>query len=303
MTKTIMILAIVAAFVVGTITTATVVSAQDDTIIACVNNNSQGKDLRIVDSADDCRKNETPLQWNTEGPAGADGAPGANGEDGAPGANGEDGAPGANGADGEDGAPGANGADGEDGAPGANGADGEDGAPGANGADGEDGAPGADGTTDWNKLTNIPNDIADGDQDTLDKLRVVQSYKAKPCSALNNQSWITVDHLMNPEGRVLTQVDFTELPNDFPFLAYASIADPTLAEVQLFAGNFAPEGWKFTRGQLLTISQNGALFSLLGTTYGGNGQTNFALPDLRCLEAREGPRYIIAVVGVFPSAN
>src|SRR5262245_36990727 len=54
-----------------------------------------------------------------------------------------------------------------------------------------------------------------------------------------------------------------------------------LGEVTPFAGNFAPSGWAMANGQLLTISQNTALFALLGTTYGGNGQTTFALPDLR----------------------
>ncbi|MEN9798594.1 MAG: hypothetical protein RL653_2290, partial [Pseudomonadota bacterium] len=57
--------------------------------------------------------------------------------------------------------------------------------------------------------------------------------------------------------------------------------DPFLGEIKLFAGNFAPTGWAFCHGQLLPIAQNSALFSLLGTTYGGNGQTTFALPDLR----------------------
>lgn len=54
-----------------------------------------------------------------------------------------------------------------------------------------------------------------------------------------------------------------------------------IAEIRLFAGNFAPRGWAFCNGQILSIAQNTALFSLLGTTYGGNGQTTFALPDLR----------------------
>ena len=49
----------------------------------------------------------------------------------------------------------------------------------------------------------------------------------------------------------------------------------------MFAGNFAPRGWAFCNGQILSIAQNTALFSILGTTYGGNGQTTFALPDLR----------------------
>jgi microcystin-dependent protein len=56
---------------------------------------------------------------------------------------------------------------------------------------------------------------------------------------------------------------------------------PILGCIFMFAGNFAPRGYAFCAGQLLPISQNTALFSLLGTTYGGNGQTTFALPDLR----------------------
>jgi microcystin-dependent protein len=57
--------------------------------------------------------------------------------------------------------------------------------------------------------------------------------------------------------------------------------DPFLGEIKMFGGNFAPQGWAFCNGQLLPISQYDALFSLLGTTYGGDGQTTFALPDLR----------------------
>lgn len=57
--------------------------------------------------------------------------------------------------------------------------------------------------------------------------------------------------------------------------------DQFIGEIQIFAGNFAPRGWAFCNGQLLAINTNTALFSLLGTTYGGNGTTNFALPDLR----------------------
>jgi microcystin-dependent protein len=56
---------------------------------------------------------------------------------------------------------------------------------------------------------------------------------------------------------------------------------PFIGQIVLFAGNFAPRGWQYCQGQLLSISQNTALFSILGTTYGGNGQTTFGLPDLR----------------------
>lgn len=59
------------------------------------------------------------------------------------------------------------------------------------------------------------------------------------------------------------------------------MADPFVAEIRIFPFNFAPKGWAFCDGQLLPISQNTALFSLLGTTYGGNGKSNFALPDLQ----------------------
>ncbi|MFC4263413.1 phage tail protein [Ferruginibacter yonginensis] len=55
----------------------------------------------------------------------------------------------------------------------------------------------------------------------------------------------------------------------------------TLAEIRMFAGNFNPRGWLFCNGALLSIAQNTALFSLLGTTYGGNGQVTFAVPDFR----------------------
>jgi microcystin-dependent protein len=57
--------------------------------------------------------------------------------------------------------------------------------------------------------------------------------------------------------------------------------DPFIAEIRMFGGNFAPVGWATCDGQLLPIAQNTALFSLIGTIYGGDGQTTFALPDLR----------------------
>jgi microcystin-dependent protein len=61
----------------------------------------------------------------------------------------------------------------------------------------------------------------------------------------------------------------------------AIMAEPFLSEIRIFSFNFPPKGWAFCNGQLLPINQNQALFALLGTNYGGNGQTNFALPDLR----------------------
>jgi len=59
------------------------------------------------------------------------------------------------------------------------------------------------------------------------------------------------------------------------------MSDPFVAEIRIFGFNFAPKGWAFCNGQLLPISQNTALFSLLGTTYGGDGKSTFALPDMQ----------------------
>ena len=59
------------------------------------------------------------------------------------------------------------------------------------------------------------------------------------------------------------------------------MADPFVAEIRIFSFNFAPKGWAMCNGQILPLSQNTALFSLLGTTYGGDGKSNFALPDLQ----------------------
>jgi microcystin-dependent protein len=59
------------------------------------------------------------------------------------------------------------------------------------------------------------------------------------------------------------------------------MAQPYVGEIRMFAGNFAPAGWMFCEGQLLPISENETLFNLIGTTYGGDGQETFALPDLR----------------------
>jgi len=68
--------------------------------------------------------------------------------------------------------------------------------------------------------------------------------------------------------------------------------DPFIGEIKMFGGNFAPRSWAFCDGQLLPIAQNTALFSILGTTYGGDGRTTFALPDLRgraAVHAGHGP--------------
>jgi microcystin-dependent protein len=76
--------------------------------------------------------------------------------------------------------------------------------------------------------------------------------------------------------------------------------DALIGSIVLFAGNYAPPGWALCNGQTLPIEPNQVLFSVIGTLYGGDGVTNFALPNLPPV-AEEGPGYIIAVEGVYPS--
>jgi microcystin-dependent protein len=76
------------------------------------------------------------------------------------------------------------------------------------------------------------------------------------------------------------------------------MAQPYIGEIRMFAGNFAPAGWAFCEGQLLPISENDALFTLIGTTYGGDGENTFALPDLRGrLPIHQGNGFVLAETG------
>jgi microcystin-dependent protein len=76
------------------------------------------------------------------------------------------------------------------------------------------------------------------------------------------------------------------------------VAQPYVGEIRMFAGNFAPAGWMFCEGQLLAISENETLFNLIGTTYGGDGQSTFALPDLRGrLPVHQGNGLVLAETG------
>lgn len=76
------------------------------------------------------------------------------------------------------------------------------------------------------------------------------------------------------------------------------MAQPYVGEIRMFAGNFAPAGWMFCEGQLLPISENETLFQLIGTTYGGDGESTFALPDLRGrIPLHQGNSFILAETG------
>src|SRR5256886_17216519 len=76
------------------------------------------------------------------------------------------------------------------------------------------------------------------------------------------------------------------------------MSHPYITKIRMFGGNFAPAGWMFCEGQLLPISENTTLFQLIGTTYGGDGESTFALPDLRGrLPIHQGNGFILAETG------
>jgi microcystin-dependent protein len=77
------------------------------------------------------------------------------------------------------------------------------------------------------------------------------------------------------------------------------MSSPFVAEIRIFPFNFAPKGWAFCDGQLLPISQNTALFSLIGTTYGGDGKSNFALPNLQGAVAIHTTQYSSSPLGTY----
>jgi len=76
-----------------------------------------------------------------------------------------------------------------------------------------------------------------------------------------------------------------------------------IGQIQLFPYNYAPRDWAFCEGQLLQIVENQALFSLIGTTYGGDGKSTFALPNLKGKEPDPNMQYCISLQGIYPSRS
>ena len=143
------------------------------------------------------------------------------------------------------------------------GAQGPAGADGAPGTDGAPGAPGADGTT-------IDDGTSTGQLLYWDGS--ASNWIAKAPTTTQSSS---ISHIQ-PSLAVNYIIALTGI-----FPSRNDISNPTIGEITMFAGNFAPRGWALCDGQLLAISSNQALFSILGTTYGGDGRTTFGLPDLR----------------------
>ncbi len=230
------------------------------------------KHARVLQAQIDANKASIENIELTPGPTGADGT------DGATGATGQAGADGATGPAGTDGAAGSTGADGNDGATGPTGADGADGATGPTGADGTVGATGP--TGDISAITGIDGQLLQYYNNNW----IAKHPNGITFTGNNMQPFLTVNYVIATQGI-------------FPS---RNSSQPLLGEIMLFAANFPPRGWALCDGQLLPISQNTALFSLLGTIYGGDGTTNFALPDLRGrapIHAGTGPGFITRRLG------
>jgi Phage Tail Collar Domain/Collagen triple helix repeat (20 copies) len=280
-TRALRVLLISAALLVGAVGVAYATSAvrgntPTATIQAC---EGIGGLLRIVQSPSDCRHHEVAISWNVVGPAGPAGPQGPAGPKGATGATGAAGATGPAGPAGTDGAPGAQGPAGPKGDKGDTGAAGAAGAPGPAGPKGDKGDTGAAGAAGPAGADGAAGPAGPkGDTGPQGPIGPVGPSGADPAAEA------FIGH-------------FGSNTNNG---AAANGETCTLGEILLSASPSVTVGGVPANGQLLPINQNQALFALLGTTYGGNGQTTFALPDLRGL-APNNMTYSICDEGVFPS--
>jgi microcystin-dependent protein len=215
-----------------------------------------------------------------QGPVGPQGDPGMPGPIGEQGPVGPQGFPGDPGPMGDPGAPGDPGPQGAPGPPGPKGDQGDPGPEGPAGPQGEQGEPGPPGGPVYTGLDPIDvNDIS---------FTIGLNAGTNPWDLMtwDGNNWIsrplqlgTQQHDLDNMQPFNTVSFIIAIEGDYPPNKQAF--EPLIGEIIMFAGNFAPRGWALCNGQLLPISQYQALFSLLETTYGGDGTTSFALPDLR----------------------
>jgi microcystin-dependent protein len=222
--------------------------------------------------------NSTP---DAQGQPGADGANGIDGEKGDKGLVGDTGAEGARGLSGIQGSRGIDGEKGDKGLVGDTGAEGAIGASGSQGSpgmDGERGNIGERGDAGTNGIDGEKGETGDagafptgdnGDLFTHDgtnwvaKKPSIQAHESQNLNVSN--PYLGIHYIIATQGTYPSR----------------SSSSPFIAEIIMFGGDFAPRGWAFCDGQIISIIQNQALFSLIGTTYGGDGRTTFRLPDLR----------------------
>ena len=183
---------------------------------------------------------------------------GPKGDTGPTGAKGRTGPAGSKGDSGPTGPKGDTGPTGPKGDTGPAGPQGPQGSQGSQGSQGPQGPAGVDGTT-------IPDGSITGDLLTWDGGNWIAQAPAPDAPENNMQPFLAVNYIIGLQGIYPSRNGL----------------EPFIGEISMFGGNFAPRGWALCNGQLLSIASNTALFSILGTTYGGDGRTTFGLPDLR----------------------
>lgn len=129
-----------------------------------------------------------------------------------------------------------------------------------------------------NMVSNVTGNVGIGVPNPSEKLDVNGTIKGTNFTGNGNTLTFGNNSNMQPSLGISYII---ALVGQYPSPSSSMGADPYLGEICMFAGNFAPQGWAFCNGQLLSIASNTALFSLLGTFYGGDGISTFALPDLR----------------------
>ena len=233
-------------------------------IHGCVGDNT-GR-LRIVDSAIRCGSLETPISFNREGRPGPQGPAGAKGDTGAAG---------------------------HDGANGLDGANGHDGTDGVNAlTETTDEKAGANCAAGGIKVTTGQDLDRDGKLGDAETAKGTTSYVCNGAAGASDVDFAS--HFATALGQKFFSGNRATTSN------LHGGNENWLAQIYLTAADFPPPGTAFAAGQILPIAQNTALFSLLGTTYGGDGRTTFALPDLRD-EAPNGTNYVIALQGLDPA--
>ncbi len=244
-------------------------------IIACYN--AESGRARIVDSTNECERHERYVVWNITGPQGPAGPVGAQGPAGVPGPAGTQGPAGVKGALGPAGPAGLNGATGPAGPPGATGLAGATGPPGAPGPAGLQGPIG---------LTGVPGPAGPS------------GPTGAPGPAGPTGPAGTIPTNLTALSNGLTTTNGVSLTGATTFVGSAC-SNMNLGDVILSVNGYG-QGALPADGRLLPINQFTAVFSLIGTNFGGDGVTNFALPDLRAL-APQGLQYSICVFGIFPA--
>jgi microcystin-dependent protein len=264
--------------------------AQVLTLGACVNN--QSGNMRLASAPGDCRGQEVFVQWNVQGVPGPKGDKGDPGIQGPPGPKGDQGIQGVQGPKGDQGDQGIQGPKGDQGDQGIQGPKGDQGDQGIQGPKGDQGQQGIQGLKGDQGEQGEKGDKGDkgdqGDQgppgeDGADGAGLTNGSIPGQLLLWQGNSWVAA--LPSPQQIIIDNMQpyaainyVIALEGIFPS---RNGSEPFIGEIYMFAGNFAPRGYALCDGQLLSIAQNTALFSILGTTYGGNGQTTFALPDLR----------------------